>query len=149
VGQAFQPALPVGQAFQPALPVGQAFQPASSQSQDVKTRAAKPALAIQTQAGKPAPQGPPVPLEKSEAQHVLLRTITQGLKGYTAREANRLLGRRGAFWQDEGFDHWIRDESRYENCILYMDRNPVEAGLCDLPEEYSWSSAGESAATTG
>ena len=88
------------------------------------------------QAGKPAPQHQP--------QYQPLRVITQGLKGYIAREANRLLGRRGVFWQDEGFDHWIRDDERYQRCILYIDRNPVEAGLCGSPEAWPWGSAGES-----
>jgi len=31
----------------------------------------------------------------------------QSVKGYTAREANRLLGRTGQpFWQAESYDHW-------------------------------------------
>jgi REP element-mobilizing transposase RayT len=35
----------------------------------------------------------------------------QTLKGYTAREANRLLGRTGQpFWQVESYDHWVRDD---------------------------------------
>jgi len=101
------------------------------------------------QAAKCAQAGKPTPLEKPAPQHQPqyqpLRVITQGLKGYIAREANRLLERHGAFWQDEGFDHWIRDEERYQRCILYIDRNPVEAGLCDLPEAWPWGSAGESA----
>ena len=91
--------------------------------------------AQRTQAGKPAP------LE--EPQYVLLRKITQGVKGYTARETNRLLGRRGVFWQDEGFDHWIRDGKGYLRCVDYIDRNPVEAGLCATPEDWPWGSAGE------
>jgi len=91
---------------------------------------------LQSQAGKPAPQHQP--------QYQPLRVITQGLKGYIAREANRLLGRHGIFWQDEGFDHWIRDEERYQRCILYIDRNPVDAGLCGSSEAWRWGSAGES-----
>jgi REP element-mobilizing transposase RayT len=36
----------------------------------------------------------------------------QTLKGYTAREANRLLGHTGQpFWQAESYDHSVRDES--------------------------------------
>ena len=42
---------------------------------------------------------PRVPLEK----------ITRVLKGYSAREANRILERVGRrFWQTESYDHWIR-----------------------------------------
>jgi hypothetical protein len=49
--------------------------------------------------------------------HLLLRpeaslpVITRWLKGSTARQANLILGRTGeAFWQDESFDHRVRDE---------------------------------------
>ena len=37
--------------------------------------------------------------------------LTRRLKGYTARQANRMLGRTGeAFWQPESYDHWVRSE---------------------------------------
>src|SRR3990170_6189142 len=38
-----------------------------------------------------------------------LARITNGLKGVSARDANRILARTGKhFWQDESFDHWVR-----------------------------------------
>jgi putative DNA methylase len=86
----------------------------------------------QEQAGKPAPQ------------YVPLRRITQSLKGYTAREANRLLQRTGlTFWQDESYDHWARDESEIERIALYIESDPVRAGLTASPEQWRWSSAWE------
>jgi hypothetical protein len=43
--------------------------------------------------------------------HIPIARLTRRLKGYTAREANRLLGRTGeAFWQPESYDHWVRSE---------------------------------------
>src|SRR5690349_8256758 len=43
-----------------------------------------------------------------------LRQITHLLKGATARQANQLLGRTGVpFWQDESFDHWIRNAAEW------------------------------------
>ena len=40
-----------------------------------------------------------------------LRGVTQGLKGATAFRINGLQGERGrTFWQDESYDHWVRDE---------------------------------------
>jgi len=60
----------------------------------------------------------PLPVGESQAgkpdlRYVPLARITQSLKGYTAREANRLLGRTGQpFWQDESYDHWARSEAR-------------------------------------
>ena len=47
--------------------------------------------------------------------HLLIRPkidpsrLLKSLKGATAREANRLLGRTGEpFWQKESYDHWVR-----------------------------------------
>jgi putative transposase len=73
-----------------------------------------------------------------------LSTITKGLKGYTAREANRILQRTGQpFWQQESFDHWPRNQDEFLRIIAYIENNPVKAGLVGRPEEWSWSSAAE------
>src|SRR6185436_14134317 len=60
--------------------------------------------------------------------HVLLRpktsmpAITRWLKGSTARQANLILGRtRQAFWQDESFDHRVRDEVELERIVRYVE----------------------------
>jgi len=43
-----------------------------------------------------------------------VRGITRGIKGTTARGANEILRRVGRpFWQDESFDHWVRDEGQF------------------------------------
>ncbi|HXC32142.1 MAG TPA: transposase [Verrucomicrobiae bacterium] len=75
-----------------------------------------------------------------------LERITNGLKGATAREANRVLGRTGHhFWQDESYDHWIRDSAQFDRVRLYIERNPVAAGLVEQPEDWPWSSASRTA----
>jgi len=72
----------------------------------------------------------------------LLNKILHSLKGYSARESNRILDREGKpFWQRESFDHWIRDETEKQKCIQYTIMNPVKACLCKKPEEWLWSSA--------
>ena len=43
------------------------------------------------------------------APHVTARQWLGPLKGFTGHAANRLLGRSGAFWQDESYDHLVRD----------------------------------------
>jgi REP element-mobilizing transposase RayT len=80
--------------------------------------------------------------------HALLRpetslpVITRWLKGSTARQANLLLGRTGQpFWQDESFDHRVRDEMQLDRIARYVDRNPVSAGLTPNPRDWPWSSA--------
>ena len=52
------------------------------------------------------------------------------LKGSTARQANLILGRTGeAFWQDESFDHRVRDEVELDRIVRYVEHNPASAGL--------------------
>jgi len=71
-----------------------------------------------------------------------LRRITNGLKGVAAREANRILNRTGSrFWQDESFDHWVRDSVERQRIIAYIENNPVKARLARRPEDWPWSSA--------
>jgi REP element-mobilizing transposase RayT len=72
----------------------------------------------------------------------VLSRILQSWKGFTAREANRLLDCTGtAFWQVESFDHVIRDDEDMQRCCHYTTMNPVNAGLCKQPEDWNWSSA--------
>jgi len=67
-----------------------------------------------------------------------LREILRRIKGASSREVNLLLGRPGALWQAEFFDHELRrDESLAEKCD-YVCRNPVRKGLVTRPEEYPW-----------
>jgi REP-associated tyrosine transposase len=79
--------------------------------------------------------------------HVLLTPIweyqklTQGIKGYTAYEINRLHNARGrVFWQDECYDHACRDDEEFFRIIAYIENNPVKAGLCVRPEDWLCSS---------
>jgi REP element-mobilizing transposase RayT len=69
--------------------------------------------------------------------------LMKSLKGSTAREANRALGRTGEpFWQKESYDHWVRGAREFARIRAYIESNPVKAGLVSMPEEFPWSSAG-------
>ncbi len=81
--------------------------------------------------------------QTDDPTHYSLSLIMQSLKGYSGRKANAILGRNGPFWQEESFDHWVRDKREYDRIVEYIDMNPVNAGLCCVPEEWKWSSAGE------
>jgi putative transposase len=71
-----------------------------------------------------------------------VRRITKSLKGVTARGANEILRRTGEnFWQDESFDHWVRNEGEFMQTKQYIEQNPVTAGLVERPEDWPWSSA--------
>jgi putative transposase len=74
--------------------------------------------------------------------HVAPSRLLQSVKGFSAREANRLLGRTGEpFWHAESYDHSIRDEPELERVRRYIEDNPVRAGLVLRAEDYRWSSA--------
>ena len=86
------------------------------------------------------------PLSRAECHSALrseyhsdLHKIMQSLKRHTARQANISLGREGAFWQDESYDHVIRDNEEYARIINYILENPVKAGLVSRWEEWRWT----------
>ena len=78
---------------------------------------------------------------KSDYQSDLLplEKIMQSLKRHTARKSNIVLGREGAFWQDESYDHVIRDNGEFERIINYVLENPVKAGLVSKWEDWRWT----------
>jgi len=79
-------------------------------------------------AGKPTPRSP-------------RERIMQSVKGYSANRCNRLLGMHGQFWQDESYDHIVRDDEELFRIIDYIEDNPVKAGLVTRREDWLWSSA--------
>jgi REP-associated tyrosine transposase len=73
---------------------------------------------------------------------VPLHKLMAAVKGVSARDANGKLGRTGKpFWQDESFDHWVRDAGQFARTKTYIENNPVKARLCAKPEDWPWSSA--------
>jgi REP element-mobilizing transposase RayT len=71
-----------------------------------------------------------------------LSRILKSWKGFTARQANRMLKRTGTtFWQVESYDHLVRDDDDFARCCHYTAMNPVNAGLCREPEDWQWSHA--------
>jgi putative transposase len=73
---------------------------------------------------------------------IALAKITGVMKGVAARDANASLDRIGRpFWQDESFDHWIRNSAEFERIRYYIEWNPVSANLVARPEDWHWSSA--------
>lgn len=67
--------------------------------------------------------------------------IMQSIKGATAREENKILGRTGDFWMRDYFDRYIRDQEHYDKAFRYIENNPVKAGLCGEPSEWRFGSA--------
>ena len=81
--------------------------------------------------------------------HLLLRPkadfdvseIMHSIKSFTANKANKLLNRKGDFWQHESYDRFIRNYQHFERVVSYIENNPVKANLCEKPSEWKFSSA--------
>ena len=70
-----------------------------------------------------------------------LGDLVHSWKSFTAKEANRILGRTGEFWMPDYFDRFVRDEEHLAAVRQYIRQNPVKAGLVASPEHWKWSSA--------
>ena len=70
---------------------------------------------------------------------VALPRIMHALKRPTAWDANSILGRFGTFWQDESYDHYVRDGEELARIVYYVLWNPVKAGLVAEWDAWPWS----------
>jgi REP element-mobilizing transposase RayT len=68
-----------------------------------------------------------------------LADTLQRIKGYTALQANKLLGRTGQFWQRETYDHLVRSGEEMTRIIVYVLNNPVKAGLVESWEQWPYT----------
>jgi REP element-mobilizing transposase RayT len=81
--------------------------------------------------------------------HVVIEIVTENSlseivgswKSFTAKQANKIIKRSGAFWHADYFDRYMRDEDHLGQTIEYVESNPVKAGLVALAAEWQWSSA--------
>jgi len=58
-----------------------------------------------------------------------IEAVCSSRKHFTASKINRLLARRGRFWQEESFDHLARSAERFRRFQQYIAENPAKAGL--------------------
>jgi putative transposase len=79
------------------------------------------------------------PKSDSSGQPYPVSRVLHSLKSYTAHQANRTLGREGAFWQHESYDHWARDDKEITRIIRYVCANPVRAGLVEHWQDWQWT----------
>ena len=69
--------------------------------------------------------------DKSDTTETSLTQIMHNLERNSAKHANKVLGRTGAFWQHESYDHFVRNAKELERIIKYMLYNPGKANLID------------------
>ena len=73
---------------------------------------------------------------------IALSDLVRRVKGPTACQANKCLGRTGEpFLQQEYFDRTVRSEEEFARIRRYIEWNPVKAGLVARPEDFASSSA--------
>ena len=70
-----------------------------------------------------------------------LSEIVQGIKGFTAHQINKKLGRTGQLWQEDYFDRMIRNEKHFHRTLKYIEWNAVKAKLCTDPTHWIHCSA--------
>ena len=72
-----------------------------------------------------------------------LPKILHSWKSFSANACNKVLRRKGAFWQAEDDDHWVRDDEDFAHSIAYALNNPEAAGL------KTWKGVGGASGMTG
>ena len=77
-------------------------------------------------------------LRNANGSQYSLPVIMKKLKSLSAHLVNAHLGRKGPVWQEEFFDHAVRQAESLEQKIDYILLNPVRKRLCSRPEEYRW-----------
>ena len=65
------------------------------------------------------------------------------INGYSAFALNKVLQRKGAFWQGGFFDFVVLQEKKFTGKVNYIHYNPVRWGLVEQPQDYKYSSAGD------
>jgi REP element-mobilizing transposase RayT len=65
-------------------------------------------------------------------------SILHSWKSFTSRQANKLIGTSGRFWQPEYFDRLIASSRQLEFTLRYILNNPVKAGLCKEFQQWPW-----------
>lgn len=70
-----------------------------------------------------------------------LSSLMHSWKSFSSKQANRILGRRGKFWQEEYYDRYIRDQQHFQRTVEYIEYNPVTAGLCENKLQWRFGSA--------
>ena len=76
--------------------------------------------------------------EKLSSLSEFVREIKVGF----ARFYNKRHNRRGYFWGDRFKSVIVEKGETLNNCLAYIDLNPLRAGLVKRPEDYRWNSLG-------
>jgi len=79
------------------------------------------------------------------------RNLSDGMQlldGVHTQRFNARHGRRGRLIREHFMSDRIEDDHRFRNALKYIATNPVDAGLCRHPGEWTWSSYSTTAGIT-
>jgi alanyl-tRNA synthetase/REP element-mobilizing transposase RayT len=99
----------------------------------------------------------PWPKEMNEQEKAVFWTlgdILHTVKGFSAKEINKLEGTTGSVWEEERYDRYIRSDADLEEKFNYILENPRRAEIVDAKGEYEWTwtrydQAGETPCVSG
>ena len=83
----------------------------------------------------------PWPKENDEAGNVIfwpLGDLLHSVKSFSAHEINGREGKKGAVWETESFDRYVRSDRDLEEKFQYILRSPWEAGVAGENKDYPW-----------
>jgi putative transposase len=63
----------------------------------------------------------------------------QRLNAPYAQQFNARYGRVGHLFQERFHTRFVRDELHFAHAYDYIRNNPVEAGLCETPDDWPWT----------
>ncbi len=76
--------------------------------------------------------------EKGKVRFWTLSELLRSAKSFSAHQINELEGTRGAVWEREQFDRYIRSDRDLEEKFRYIVGNPWESGVAHHGEDYPW-----------
>jgi len=83
----------------------------------------------------------PWPKENDDAGNVIfwsLRELVHSIKSFSAHEVNKIENKKGAVWERERFDRYVRSDRDLEEKFHYILRNPWDSGVAQQNEDYPW-----------
>lgn len=67
-----------------------------------------------------------------------LKELLHSVKSFSAHEINGAENKKGAVWERESFDRYVRSDRDLEEKFHYILRNPWDAGVAGQDEDYPW-----------
>jgi len=83
----------------------------------------------------------PWPKENDDAGDIIfwpLSELLHSIKSFSAHRINEIEGKKGAVWERERFDRYVRSDRDLEEKFHYILRNPWDAGVAGQNEDYPW-----------